>query len=69
MKYLDRYEKWAGCPDGVRPNYIECAKAIPSLDSWPRVRQCFNKAKHDPDENGKPTTCGRHRGQKNRGEK
>ena len=34
-----------------------------------RPRQCGFAPKHDPDENCKPTTCGRHKGQRQFGEK
>ena len=64
MKYDDQYGDWAGRPKGDKPDYSRCAASVYPGNSM-IDKQCANKAKFDTDENGRPTTCGIHKGQEN----
>jgi hypothetical protein len=55
MKYQKSYGRYKNPPD-----FSLCAKKVQEGGKWPSFHQCRNKAKYDPDENGKPTTCGLH---------
>ena len=59
MKYPKAYGGWSGNPKGTSPDFGKCAASFSSrfFDS----HQCPYTAMFDPDENGKPTACGKHR--------
>ena len=55
--YAKGYGRWAGNSNGREPDFNRCCAEVYGLHMW---HQCSQKAKHDPDETGKPTTCGIH---------
>lgn len=60
MEYRDTYGRTA-ISAGTPPNFDNCAAVILPRQDWTPDHQCPNRAKFDPDENGNPTTCSRHR--------
>lgn len=59
MEYRESYGGSSIRP-GTPPDFTRCAAPVAG-GAWESSRQCKNTAKYDPDENGNPTTCRRHR--------
>lgn len=53
MEYKEAY----GLRGNFKPDPTRCAKEVSDSSLWGHYHQCTRKAKYDPDENGKPTTC------------
>lgn len=56
-QYKDNYGDWAGNPGGKKPDFTRCAVEVYPNERGAIPHQCSNKAKFDPNEDGKPTTC------------
>ena len=65
MEYPGAYGSWSGNPEGSPPDFSKCAASVGGRGRFFDSRQCPYIAKFDPDENGKPTACGKHRDKAN----
>ena len=62
MEYPESYGT-SSMGRGTFPDFKKCARAVSEKGryGWLHQHQCQFKAKHDPDPQGNPTTCGHHR--------
>lgn len=51
------YKKAYGQRENYKPDYTRCAAEVSDPTMFASYHQCTRKARYDPDENGKPTTC------------
>lgn len=47
--YPKAYGKWAGSPEGQKPDYSRCCQEVWSRERWSRHYQCQKKRGHGPD--------------------
>lgn len=50
-RYPATYGKWAGRPQGAKPDYTRCCEEVTRyVGNWPQYGQCTRKRGHGPDQ-------------------